>query len=420
MKRWPRIALVAALLSGVACASVPAPAQQPQQATPPDQAVVLVSLDGFRADYLDRMPVPNLRRLAARGVRARWMIPSFPTLTFPNHYTIVTGLRPARHGVVGNTMVDPADGARFRIGDTAAVRASRWWGGEPLWVTVERQGARAASFFWVGSEAEIGGVRPSIWKRYDGAVPNAERVDSVLAWLELPEAERPRFITLYFSDTDDAGHRFGPDAPQLAAAAARVDSALGRLLDGLRSRGLQDRVNVIVVSDHGMAPTSPERRVVLDDYVDRNAVDAVALGAFVALNPRGMSSDSLRRLLAEAPHLRLYPRDGTPERWHYRDNPRIPALVGVMDDGWYLVTRAMLAAEREPRPGGSHGYDANAVSMRAIFVAAGPALRRGVTVPAFENVHVYELICAILGVQPAANDGDPAVTRGMRVRSVRR
>jgi predicted AlkP superfamily pyrophosphatase or phosphodiesterase len=400
-----RLVLAAAL---AALLAAPAAAQRPRP------QVLLISLDGFGAQYQGRIPTPHLDGLAARGVRARWMNPSFPTLTFPNHYTIVTGLRPARHGVVGNTMLDPATGARFRIGDTAAVRDRRWWGGEPLWVTAEKQGQRAASFFWVGSEAEIGGVRPTFWKPYDGRFPYRGRVDTVLAWLARTDSLRPSLVTLYFSAVDDAGHRFGPDSPEVAAAVQGVDSVIGYLLEGLRSRRLADAVNIIVVSDHGMAGTHPDRRVFVDDYLDRNLLDATSLGAFLSFNPRsGITADSIVRALSRAPHLQVYLREQTPERWHYRDHERITAVVGVAETGWTVTGRASANMERDSRPGGAHGFDSDAPEMRAIFLAAGPAFRRGITVEPFDNVHVYELVCAVLGLRPAANDGSLAVVRGM-------
>lgn len=389
----------------------------------PDQAVVLVSLDGFHPDYLARFPAPNLRRLAEGGVRARWLAPVFPTLTFPNHYSIVTGLLPTHHGIVGNHFVDPDDGARFRYSDSSVVRQSRWWLGEPLWVTAERQGLRAASFFWVGSEAEIGGVRPSIWKPYNSRVPNRARVDSALAWLELPADRRPRFVTLYFSEVDHVGHESGPDSPELAAAVARLDAVIGRLVSGLERQGLAASVNLIIVSDHGMAATSPDRVVVLDDYVGRGTVDAVSLGAFVALRPRGgagagaapSTSAAVAQALAGAPHLHVHERDQTPERWRYRDSRRVTEVVGVPDAGWLLNARS---ANRPGNAGsgGAHGYDNADSTMRALFIASGPAFRRGVVTEPFSNLHVYELVCRILGLTPAANDGSLDSVRAMLVR----
>jgi predicted AlkP superfamily pyrophosphatase or phosphodiesterase len=374
--------------------------------------VVLISLDGFRWDYLDREPTPHLRRLAASGVRARWMMPAFPTLTFPNHYTIVTGLLPAHHGIVGNTFVDPADNVRFRYTDTLIAPQSRWWGGEPLWVTAQRQGRRSAAFFWPGSDAEIAGRRPDRWKKYDGTVSNGARVDTVLAWLALPEAQRPAFVTLYFSEVDHAGHEYGPDTPELVRAVAELDSMIGLLVGGVRRLGLDNRVNFIVVSDHGMAPSSPQRQVVLDDYVDRRSVNAVSLGQFISLIPTDGDTNRLLRALAGAPHISVYRADQTPARWRYSGNRRISPVVGVAEQGWVLTSRASQSTGRGTR-GGGHGHDNTDSLMRATFIAAGPAFKQGYLAEPFQNIHVYELVCAILGVRAAENDGSLDSVRAM-------
>lgn len=366
--------------------------------------VVLISVDGFHPDYLERYRAPNLRALAQRGVRARWMVPAFPSNTFPNHYTIVTGLLPARHGIVDNHFVDPSDGTRFRYSAPEA-RQGRWWQGEALWTTAERQGVPAAAFFWPGSDTDDPAKRPRIWKRYDGDVPNAARVDSVLAWLTLPEADRPRFLTLYFSDVDHWGHETGPDSPEAGAAVLRVDSMIGRLVAGIRRQRLEDRVNLVIVSDHGMAALSADRIVVLDDYVDRESVNAISLGSTINLRMRGaLSADSVVRALSASPHVHVYPRDAMLPRWRYTGNPRIADVVGVADAGWVLTTRAALATRRGPL-GGTHGFDNTDSTMRAAFIAAGPAFRSGVVVEPFQNLHVYELICRVMGLTPAPNDG---------------
>lgn len=393
-----------AALGWAACA--PAPAAVPGPVTAAEgRAVVLVSLDGFRWDYLDRPEARRLRALAATGVRADALVPSFPTKTFPNHYTIVTGLYPAHHGMVANRMWDPDLGETFTM---AKAPYGRWWGGEPIWVTAERQGKRAAAMFWPGSEAVIAGYRPTFWERYDGRVPNAERVDRVLAWLRLPPAERPAMITLYFSDTDNAGHDRGPDpGPELSAAIARVDSAVGRLLDGIAAAGLGDRVDVIVVGDHGMVATSPERVVYLDDYIDLDAVTVVDPTPAAALWPKPGREDEVMRGLAGVRHARAWRKDEIPERLHYRDSRRIAPILVLADEGWSIGARRDSVRAREAGwyVGGTHGYDDTTTSMRTVFVAAGPSFARGARVPAFRNVHVYPLLTRILGLEPAPNDG---------------
>jgi predicted AlkP superfamily pyrophosphatase or phosphodiesterase len=403
LNRRLRFCLALALSVAVSCGR-PAPAP----------LLILISFDGWRADYIDRASVPSLKALAARGVRAAGLVPSFPAMTFPNHYTIVTGLRPEHHGIVANTIADPAFPERFTM-SAATAKDPRWWGGEPIWVSAVRQGRRAATMFWPGSEVAIGGVRPTYWQPYKQETSNADRVAQVLTWLALPDTERPSFVSVYFEEVDSAGHDGGPDSPALWTAAEHLDAALGQLVDGVRRLGLDDRATIVAVSDHGMTPLSEDRAILLDDYVDLKDVDVIELGAFVQLAPRSGSVDALYAQLHDRhPHLAIYKRDKTPERFHYRDNPRIAPIVGIPDDGWDVTSRARL--ERRQRNGtkpmlGAHGFDPGAPAMRALFVAAGPRVRRGVVVEPFENIHVYDFLCAVLGLTPAPNDGNPSVTR---------
>lgn len=408
--RW----LVVALALGVAecAAGHRAPASGPA-APALRPAVVLVSIDGLRYDYLDRYPSPNLHRLAAGGVRAP-LVPDFPTKTFPNHYAIVTGLVPAHQGVVDNTMYDPVFDAVFRLSDSAAQADPRWWGGEPIWVTAEKQGRIAASFYWPGSEAPIEGIRPHYWKHYDGRVPDSARVRQVLEWLALPPAQRPAFVTLYFSDVDHAGHDFGPQSPEVGAAVLHVDSAMGMLLDGLA--GARDPVNVIVVSDHGMSPITPDSVVALDDFLRPGWLARVTGGnPVLGLWPRSGFEDSVYLALhAKDPHLAVWRRAEVPERFHYRGNRRIPPILAAAAAGWSVTPRRRDVVEHPERfRGGAHGYDDTLSAMRATFLAAGPAFRSGAVAPAFRNIHIYDLIARILGLVPAPNDGSADSTAGL-------
>jgi X-X-X-Leu-X-X-Gly heptad repeat protein len=406
--------MLAALLVALALAS--SAAQPPGSASP---ILVLVSFDGWRWDYIDRPPARNLRALAARGVRVREMVPSFPVLTFPNHYTIATGLYPAHHGIVANAMTDPSIAERFSM-SSSAVRDGRWWGGEPIWVTAVRQGRRAAAMFWPGTEAEIGGVRPTYWEPFDGTRSAGARVARVLEWLALPEAERPSFVTLYLDDVDHAGHDFGPDTPELSAALGTLDAGLGTLVDGVQQLGLANRVTIVVVSDHGMTPLSDRRIIWLDDYIDVGRVDITEWDGLLFLTPKtGSVEDVYRRLRGAHPRLRVFTRDTLPARLHYRDNPRIPPIVGIPDDGWIVTTRARRRQRVEDGhvlQRGTHGFDPANQRMHATFVAAGPEIRRGVVVPTLDNVQVYEFLCAVLKLTPAANDGDASATRGFLTR----
>jgi len=381
---------------------------------PPDGyggTVILISTDGAHPSYLERVATPALDRLAAEGASAPGgMIPVFPTKTFPNHYTIVTGLYPVSHGIVGNSMYDPELGRRFSIGDRSAVEDPAWWLGEPIWATAERQGVRAATYFWVGSESPFSGIRPSYWHRYDGSVPNADRVDGALDWLDLPADERPRFISLYFSHVDDAGHRAGPDAAIVDSAMVEMETLMDQLLTGLGDRGILDEVNIIWVSDHGMADLDTKRFIFLDDYIDLDDVFLVETGANLAINAKPGTLDAVFSALDGAhPELTVWKKEDVPERFHFgldqAGSHRVTDLVGMVSDGWFLrASREGFNPSRDP--GGTHGYDNQLASMRAVFAARGPYFRPGSTLAPFESVHLYTLMAHILGVEPAANDGD--------------
>ena len=394
---WRGLVQLALVVIVAACTQGPPAPVRPR-------TVVLVSLDGFRPDYLDRPAAVRLRELAAHGVRGRWLRPVAPTLTFPNHYTIVTGLYPAHHGIVGNNIRDTAIGYPFSIRDTAAVEDPRWWGGEPIWVTAQRQGRRTAAFFWPGSEAPIGGMHPTWYRRFDPTVPNQARVDQVLAWLRLPPDSAPALVLLYMGDVDQAGHAFGPDAPQTDSAIARVDSAIGRLEDGLAAGGLSSVVDLMVVSDHGMAPVDTGGMIYLDDYLDPATVEIPELAPSLLIWPRYGSADDVYRALAgRNPRLTVYRRSDLPARFHFDNTPRIAPIVALAAEGSLVTTRAR--ARGSPTPRGMHGYDPDLPSMRAIFLARGPSFPSGAVVPGFENVHLYPLLAALLGVEPAPVDG---------------
>jgi predicted AlkP superfamily pyrophosphatase or phosphodiesterase len=375
--------------------------------------VILISFDGFRWDYLSKAPTPNLRRLMERGVHAGNMIPSFPSKTFPNHYAIVTGLYPGHHGIVANNIFDPATGRTFATTKRDEVRDPMWWGGTPIWTLVERAGVKSAPLFWPGSEAPHGGIMSTYWQPYDQNRPANARVDQILTWLDQPAGQRPTFLTLYFEDTDEAGHANGPDSAEVRDAIVRDDSYLGRLLDGLSRRGLADRVNIVVVSDHGMSAVDDTHVIVADDYVSPDEVVISDINPTLGIFPKAGKEDEVyRRLVNAHPHLKVFKREDIPASWHYRDHPRVPPILGVADEGWQVLRRstaASIAAHTMRGGRGTHGYDPQLMSMRAIFIAAGPAFKQGVTVAPFENVSLYNVLAKILDATPPPNDGDPAV-----------
>jgi predicted AlkP superfamily pyrophosphatase or phosphodiesterase len=369
-----------------------------------------VSFDGFRWDYPELHGAPALLELAREGARAE-LVPSFPSKTYPNHYTLVTGLRPEHHGIVANSMRDPVWNADFSLADRSSVESGRWWEGVPIWVTAERHGLPTAASFWPGTEAEIQGVRPRIWKRYDSGSDDAARVDEMLSWLDRTPRKRPRLLLAYFSRVDSAGHSHGPAAPQTRAAVHHVDAMLARLRAGVAARGLAASTDWIVVSDHGMTDLVPGQTIAIESFVDLADVDVLDANVVGLLQPKPGREDAVLAALAGAhPHLHAARKSEMPERLHYRAHRRIPPLVVWVDPGWKLVrTRAEAAA-----PGGragSHGYDPEVRDMHGIFVASGPAFRQGLDLPPFENVDTYELLCRLLQLPPAPNDGDPESTR---------
>jgi predicted AlkP superfamily pyrophosphatase or phosphodiesterase len=317
---------------------------------------------------------------------------------------MVTGLWPEHHGIVGNWMWDSTIGYTFRMSDRRGVADPRWWSGEPLWVTAERQGRRAAAFMWPGTEAEIGGVRPTWWRPYEAVVSEKERVEQILAWLALPPDSAPALILTYFGGVDRKGHDFGPESPEVDSAIAQVDSVVGALADSIAGRGSED-VNLVVVSDHGMTAVSPDRMIYLDDYLDLSRVRIIDWSPVAALAPlEGTDAEAIYRSLSgRHAHLRVYHRDQIPERYHYRTHRRIAPVIAVADEGWRITSRERAA--RRHRERGSHGYDPELPSMRAVFLATGPAFGNGVVAPPFGALHVYELLCAVLGLRPAQNDG---------------
>lgn len=405
--RSASLLLLATLASGCTPEAAPSPVPGPAPVDTVGRAeegppyVVMVSLDGMRHDFADRVPTPNLDRLAATGVKARGLIPSYPSKTFPNHYTLATGLYPADHGIVDNAFYDPAFDAIYALGDSETVRDGRWYGGEPIWVTAERQGLVTASFFWVGTEAEIDGVRPTYFKYYDGDLPYPARVDTVLHWLSLPEPQRPRLVLLYFSEPDHTAHVLGPEDPAVDSVVAAMDVLVGRLMDGIARLPIADRVNLLVMSDHGMAPVPSERVVYLEDVVDLDGVRVINNTTQTFLYFDGDESrlwavyEVLQERLTNA---RVYLREETPERLHYRDSRRIGDLVVVAEPGWVIGSRE----GREWTGGGMHGWDPYWRLMHGTFVAAGPGLVEGARLPAFQNVHVYPLVAHLLGLDPAA------------------
>lgn len=400
------------------CAAIPAAAQQAGAGSEIRAPVtLLISIDGFRYDYLARGRTPILSKLAAGGASGP-MRPSFPSKTFPNHWTLVTGLRPDRHGIVANKMEDPA---RPKEVFTMASEDPFWWNAAtPIWVDAEQAGIRTASMFWPGSNIAIGGklvrnrteggTRPSDWQQFANAVTGEQRVNTILDWMRRPAAIRPRFMTLYFDIVDATGHSYGPDDPRTLDAVATVDAQIGTLIDGLATLG--QPVNLVIGADHGMAAVSSDRVVALDPLVPAEDYHALEFGPFASLTPLpGKTAKVEKALLGHHPHMDCWRRQEVPARFHYGRNPRVAALFCLAESGWSIAAKA----PEEPFSGGAHGYDPAVPDMAALFIAHGPAFRSA-TLPAFDNVDVYPLLRDLLGLPAKAGiDGSDAVFKpGLR------
>ena len=377
--------------------------------------LVLVSLDGFRWDYAKRDNAVHLLALARQGVWApEGMMPSYPSLTFPNHFTIVTGLYPEHHGIVANSFSDPARGARYSYTDPQAVADGSWYSGVPLWSLAESKGMRSACLFWPGSEAKIAGFRPSYYARYDAnteRTPESQqaRIDDAVALLHLPAANRPHFITIYFSEPDHDGHEFGPDAHETRAAELKMDAIVGRLESALKTTGLP--VDLVVVSDHGMVK-SEGNWIDLDQVANLSGFETV--GALLY----GKTEEDRARVYEQLKHatsqFMVFRLKNVPARLNFNQNPREgdPVIVAT---GPYAIRAQAPPTGHADRPptAGMHGFDPRTVpEMKASFFAAGPDLVSGKTLAPFDNVNLYPWMAHMLGLNPPKNDGSLNILAG--------
>jgi predicted AlkP superfamily pyrophosphatase or phosphodiesterase len=380
--------------------------------------LILISLDGFRHDYVERFQPENLSRFIAEGTAAKGLIPSFPTKTFPNHYTIATGMLPEHHGLVDNAFYEPFKDQVYTMGNRAIVQDGYWYGGTPIWVLAEQQGIKAASYFFVGTEAPIQGVRPSYSYDYDGGVPNLTRIAKVFDWLRLPEVDRPRLITLYFSDMDDTGHRYGPNNDaELKKTLDRLDHELGALFEGLESFDLP--IHVVLVSDHGMMEVKQENLILLEDLTEGIKGRVVNNGALAHLhleNPKEKDK-VIDLLLSRNPNLTI---DDLSTTENYSDLTAFPQRKGDLlilpKEGYYLtdvkgkVRYQSNAARFQTQVFGEHGFTPRYKDMRGIFYAKGPQIKAGLEIEPFQNIHIYPLLCRILNLPLPVNlDGKSAV-----------
>ena len=392
-RRWACGLLLACLLYGAD--NSPAQREKPY--------VLLIGLDGFRFDYPERYGARNLEAFREQGSSSAALIPQYPSLTFPNFYSLATGLLPEHHGIVANRFWDPSRGAGFDFHRNGG--DGSWYDGVPIWEVAERRGMRTAAYFWPGTDAEIHHIRPTYYFAYDVKTGHEQRVKQALEWLHMPEAERPHLVILYFDDADVAGHRHGPDSEEERAAVRKVDASLGDLFAGLKT--VSPTVNVVIVSDHGMLRV--ERAVDVSGDADFSGFHVESDGPMLMLysGDRELVERTYRTLHNKSKLYRVYRRAGTPREWHYADNPRIGDLLLVANGPYVLTTRAGTP------PLGMHGYDPQAFPlMRGIFYARGPRIRRELRLPPISNLDVFRLLTSLLGLKPPANlDGGDELAR---------
>lgn len=371
--------------------------------------LVVLSMDGFRWDYIDSFPTPNLHRLVAKGVHAKSLEPSFPTVTFPNHYTMATGLYPDHHGIVHNSFYDSTLNLTYRLGDRKTVEDGRFYGGEPIWITAEKQNMHAASFYWVGSEAPIMGMHPTYWKPYDKKITFEQRIDTVIYWLSLPENQRPHLVMFYYDQPDKVSHETGPFSPETRAMVMRLDTLAGIFLDKLKKLPIYNKLNFIVTSDHGMVEISNSRKIVLDDHIKKEWCARInGHNPVFMLDAKKGYTDSIMINLRNVPHLKVWKKQNVPAYLHFGANSRIGELVVLADSAYALSWKG-----DKIENAGAHGYDPSNTDVHGIFFASGPAFKKGYAAPSFVNIQLYNLFAAILHLKPAPNDGDIKKVKGM-------
>lgn len=373
---------------------------------PRENPTLLISFDGFRYDYLDRVDTPHFDSLIAGGVQAEGLIPVFPSNTFPNHYSIATGLYPENSGLTGNTMYDPGWNEWYRISDREAVENGKWYEGEPVWNTFEKQGIRTGTMFWVGSEAEIQGMHPTYWKTYDGSMPEEARIDTIVKWLSYPEERAIDFATLYFEHVDSYGHDYGLKSDSLNAAITKSDRLMGYLKAKMQKAGLWDKTNIVIVSDHGMVDLSADKIIEIDKIIDMNDIERTIWGPATMLQPKeGLTDDVYNKLEANKENYDVYLKEDLPERFHLKNHRRVPDIILIADLGYMPVDQNSRKRFFQSLPSATHGYDNAEKLMQAFFIAYGPAFRAGEKVPSFQNIHIYELLNKLMNTTPAPNDG---------------
>jgi len=371
-----------------------------------ENTLILISIDGFRWDYLRYADTPILDEFINEGVQSQGIIPVFPSKTFPSHISIVTGRYPEDHGIVSNRMYDPVFNEYYYIGQNSKpVLDEKWYEAEPIWVTAEKQNKKAMMMFWPSSEAEIMGIRPTEYFVYNESISNSERINQILKWIDYPENKRGSFYSLYFNEIDTKGHQYGPNSNEVNDAIEKIDQTLGQLIDGLKSREIYNDINIIITTDHGMASTSKDSVIFLDDYIDLKDVEIVDWGPASAILPKVEVKSIYSKLIDAHPKLDVYMKGDLPKELHYNNHRRIQPIIAIAHEHWSITDKKNYNYNPDRYSGGNHGYYSSYESMRGIFLARGPGFKNDYKGPGFSSIHLYELMCYLLKIEPVDNSG---------------
>jgi len=366
-----------------------------------NNTVIIVSIDGFRNDYLERMTfTKNLNKLSFKGNKAEFLKPSFPTTTFPNHYTLVTGLYPESHGIVANTFYDKELNKTFNIRDNELIKFPEWWGGSPIWVEAEKNNIKTAVCMWVGSNVVINGYSPSYVVEFNPHTTLDEKLKIVTKWLKLPKAQKPKLILVYLPEVDEAAHKYGVNSNEVNVSLKQVDKFVNKLYKKIHKKKYRNNTNLIILSDHGMADIKQNGLIYIEDIFDeKDKVEVVSYTPHLFIkDSENLNIDYLYEKMVNASinngHWMPFKREDILERFHYRNNERISPLMGIAETGYTF------SYKNKTLPVAMHGYDNEEENMRAFFLGVGPIFSKfpGQVIPPFNNVEIYNLVSTILNI----------------------
>lgn len=363
--------------------------------------VILISFDGFRWDYVNRGITPNFSYMKEQGVSAISLRPCFPSKTFPNHLSIITGMYPEHHGIISNSFRDYFSNTYYSMGDSNEVKNPKWYKGEAFWETAERQGIKTASYFWPGSEVSLSYRHPTYYYKYEHLKPYKERVDGVISWLNLSYNERPHFITSYFDATDTYGHKYGPNSPETNHAIAQLDTILGYYFKRLKEINLFDSTDIIVVSDHGMTDVSTDKIINIETLLTGYKYKRSDNGPIMMIEPDpGQINEIYSRLKEKEKHYSVFKREDIPEYFHFSNNPLISHILIIAEEGWSLETNKSIDGMKKNSEKGNHGYDNFLMDMNGIFYAVGPAFKNNYQTGTIDIIDIYPLLCKLFNIMP--------------------